>query len=121
MLLSRVYKEQELMDKAVEALVRARDAQTDVLARARVEAGDQMGAQREVAAEINFRLAVDHELQRDPDQALTYYQEALKHNDAHEKAILALARLHLVRGELETAQQQCTTLMRVEPAEGLRK
>merc|ERR1719181_1771889 len=30
-------------------------------------------------------------------------------------AILSLARLHLVRGELEMAQTQCTTLMRVDP------
>ena len=86
-----------------------------VLARTRIEAADQLNVQREVAAEVCFRIAMEHEEQRNPDEALVFYQEALKHNDGHEKAILSLARLHLVRGELEMAQTQCTTLMRVDP------
>ena len=42
-------------------------------------------------------------------------QEALKQQESHEKALLAVARLHITRGELEEAQAQCTTLMRHEP------
>ena len=71
--------------------------------------------QREVLAEVCFRIAMEYEEQRNPDEALVFYQEALKHYDGHERAILSLARLHLVRGELEMAQTQCTTLMRVDP------
>ena len=52
---------------------------------------------------------------RDPAQARASYEEALKHDDTHEKGTLALARLHLVAGELDEAQALCTTLMRIEP------
>ena len=115
LLLSRVYKEQGLMDQAAEALGTARSTQTNLLARVRVEASDQLSAQREVAAEICFRIALMHELLRDPAQARTSYEEALKHDDTHEKGTLALARMHLVVGELDEAQALCTTLMRIDP------
>ena len=52
LLLSRVHKEQELLDKAAEALGSARGMQTNLLARVRTEASDQLSSQREVAAEI---------------------------------------------------------------------
>ena len=115
LLLSRVYKEQDLLERAAEALTTARSTQTSLLARVRVEASDQLSSQREVAAEICFQIGRMHELLRDPAQARTFYEEALKHDDAHEKGTLALARLHLVSGELDAAQTLCTTLMRIDP------
>ena len=73
LLLSRVYKEQELMDRAAEALATARGMQTGLLARVRVEASDQLSSQREVLAEIYYRTALLHELLRDPAQARDRY------------------------------------------------
>jgi len=114
-LLARVYKEQEMLSDAVSALMRARSAQTNVLTRVRVEAPDQLASQREVAASLCSQLASYHEWQKDTDRALGFYEEALKHQESHERAMLALARLHLNRGELEAAQNQCVTLMRIDP------
>merc|ERR1719482_305204 len=94
LLLSRVHKEQELLDKAAEALGSARAMQTNLLARVRTEASDQLSSQREVAAEICFQIALVHELMRDPAQARASYEEALEHDEA---------------------QALCTTLMRIEP------
>jgi tetratricopeptide (TPR) repeat protein len=119
MLLSRVFKEQELMEQALEALTSARSTQAptsprpradlaptsrrprpdlaptsrrpradlarcppqaNVVARVRVEANDMLSAQREVAAEICFQIALMHELLKQPKEALAAYEEALKHN-----------------------------------------
>ena len=57
------------MDKAAEALGSARGMQTNLLARVRTEASDQLSSQREVAAEICFQIALVHEAMRDPAQA----------------------------------------------------
>ena len=64
------------------------------------------GNEGDAAADVAYQLADCHEQQRDAEQAAGAYSEALKHNDAHEKAILALARLQLSRGELEAAQER---------------
>ena len=115
-LLARVHRERGALQDAVAALARARATQASVISRVRVEAPDQLGAQRDAAADVAYQLADCHEQQRDAEQAAGAYSEALKHNDAHEKAILALARLQLSRGELDDAQAQCMTLMRIDGA-----
>ena len=51
-----------------------------MVARVRVEANDMLSAQREVAAEICFQIALMHELLKQPKEALAAYEEALKHN-----------------------------------------
>ena len=48
MLLSRVLKEQGMTQEAIETLMKARGSQANVLSRVRVEAADQLAAQREV-------------------------------------------------------------------------
>lgn len=113
-LLARVHRERGALQDAVAALARARATQASVISRVRVEAPDQLGAQRDAAADVAYQLADCHEQQRDAEQAAGAYSEALKHNDAHEKAILALARLQLSRGELEAAQELCMALMRID-------
>ena len=114
-LLGRVYKEQEALAEALEAVSKAAAAQATVLSRARAESADQVPAQRTEAAAVNFVLGGYYELAHDGDAALGAYAEALKHDEGHEKAMLALARLQLNRGDVDAAQQHCVTLMRLDP------
>lgn len=51
---------------------------------------------------------------RDYESAMRYYREALLHNENHSSARLALARLHLLRGELEACDHECVTLLRTD-------
>lgn len=48
------------------------------------------------------------------DQALVYYQKALKSDPMHTGATLALAKLCFKRGELEACQGHCITLLRLD-------
>merc|ERR1711988_1702623 len=55
---------------------------------------------------------------KEPNQAraLKFYNEALKHDNTHEDSLIALAELHKERNELDLCQQQCVTLLRIDPA-----
>ena len=52
---------------------------------------------------------------KDFDNAVRFYREALLHNESHSIARLALAQLHLQRGELEACDHECVTLLRTDP------
>jgi len=114
-LLARVHREEGQLADAEKALMKARAAQSAALSKIRVESPDQLAAQREAAAELCCELGVHYEAQKDAERAATFFQEALKHAEAHEKSSLALARLHLGRGELDAAQTLCVTLMKIDP------
>ena len=58
-------------------------------------------------AELNAQLI-------NPDNALRFYHEALHHNESHSPARLALAQLHLSKGELEACDHECVTLLRTD-------
>ena len=60
-------------------------------------------------ADAAYQLADCHEQQRDVEQAAGAYSPK-----RGEKAIPALARLQLSRGELEAAQELCMALMRID-------
>lgn len=51
---------------------------------------------------------------RNHDSAVRFYREALLHNDGHSPSRLALAHLHLSKGELEACDHECVTLLRTD-------
>lgn len=97
--------------RASECLLKARDLQTkEVLPRVKGEESEVVQQQKDVAATICQRLADYFADLNDTDKALGYYQEALQNDPSHESSILALAKLHLKRGELDACQHQCMLL-----------
>ena len=112
---ARLGKAQGRMADAVSALERAKAAQTNILARVRIEAVELVGEQKRAAAELCHQLGEYHELCHDADAALAAYSEAVGHANTHGPSMLALARVHLSRAELEPAEKLCTTLMSLEP------
>eukprot|EP00899_Mesostigma_viride_P018008 jgi/Mesvir1/26208/Mv02392-RA.1 len=115
LLLGKVHKGSNLPSQALEAQQRARTIQNSLLGKMRGEASEIVRQQKMAAAEICFGLGAEYEAGRNLDKALASYNEALKHNDAHVKSMLALAKLHLVRGESDLCQQQCVALLRIDP------
>ena len=114
LLQARVFKEQDMMADALEACVKAKQVQANMLARVRIESADQLPAQRTIASEIAFTMAEYQELLREPDAAIESYKECLKFDEANVRAMLALARLLLNRGDLEDAQSQTVSAMRAD-------
>ncbi len=112
---ARLGKAQDRMADAVSALERAKAAQTNILARVRIEAVELVGEQKRSAAELCHQLGEYHELGHDADGALAAYSEAVGPANTHGPSMLALARVHLSRAELEPAEKLCTTLMSLEP------
>ena len=51
---------------------------------------------------------------RNHDNGVRFYREALLHNESHSPARLALAQLHLSKGELEACDHECVTLLRTD-------
>eukprot|EP00406_Dinophysis_acuminata_P039023 CAMPEP_0179375406 /NCGR_PEP_ID=MMETSP0797-20121207/87788_1 /TAXON_ID=47934 /ORGANISM="Dinophysis acuminata, Strain DAEP01" /LENGTH=1226 /DNA_ID=CAMNT_0021091415 /DNA_START=14 /DNA_END=3695 /DNA_ORIENTATION=- len=74
-------------------------------------------AAEDESAELNFMLGEYYEMrERNLEYAIGYYGETLRHDDTHEKSILALARIHLLKNELDICEKQLMTLLRVDPA-----
>ncbi|CAD7958854.1 unnamed protein product [Amoebophrya sp. A25] len=66
-------------------------------------------------ADIAFRLAEYYtSRERSPQQAADYYRECLSFHESHEKAMLALAKLHMAEGNYEACEQQLGVLLRLE-------
>jgi len=115
-LLAKILKAKNALPEALEALLRAQKNQAVALTRTRSEGGsDQQAAQRTVAADLCVELGSTHEANHDQDASLASYQEALKHDDSHETAILAVGRILLSRGDHDAAEAQCTALMNLDP------
>eukprot|EP00727_Mastigamoeba_balamuthi_P002994 m51a1_g12692 hypothetical protein (667) ;mRNA; r:1702-3779 len=115
-LLGTVQEGNRMVDKAVETLVRARELQNAVLAKAKSENPEMLQAARQLAADITFRLAEHQVTLKNTQRAQAYYIETLQHNDQHRRAMLALAKLYLSRGEYDLCQHQCITMLRTDPS-----
>lgn len=100
-----------------ECLRQARDLLNELLTQSRMEDEDLVRQLRQESAELNFQLGEYYETrERNIEYAVGYYGETLRNDDTHEKSILALARIHLQKGELEVCEKQLMTLLRVDPA-----
>jgi tetratricopeptide repeat protein 21B len=99
-----------------ECLRQARDLQNELLSQVRLEDEDVVRQLRQESAELNFQLGEYYEMrERNLEYAIGYYGETLRSDDAHEKSILALARIHLQKNELDVCEKQLMQLLRVDP------
>ena len=83
-----------------------------VLNKIRGEGADVIYKQRNAAANICYELGEYQNEQRAYEKAMTFYNEALKQDETHDKSMLALAKLYLRKGELEGCEHQCNALLR---------
>lgn len=113
-LLSKIHKKSLDMEENLNVLTRARDVQIRVLKRVGIEQPDQVPIQKLEAAQICCDMAELATSKREYDQAIKSYREALSYDRSHSKAMVALAKLHLLVGDLDACQLQCTRLLEID-------
>jgi tetratricopeptide repeat protein 21B len=116
LMMCKIYRSSGDHKSAIEALIQARVFQNNVLNKLRGETSETVYQQRSIAANICLELGQYYQQQQVPEKALTFFNEALKHDETSEKAMLALARLYLSRGEIDGCEQQCNAQLRVNPS-----
>eukprot|EP01062_Namystynia_karyoxenos_P029524 TRINITY_DN22164_c0_g1_i1.p1 TRINITY_DN22164_c0_g1~~TRINITY_DN22164_c0_g1_i1.p1 ORF type:complete len:1333 (+),score=623.83 TRINITY_DN22164_c0_g1_i1:88-4086(+) len=116
LLLAKVHKSAEEFKKASEALIKARVYQNTVLGKIRTEQPETVFQQRSVAASICYELGEYYREQKQLDKAVMFHNDALKQDETHDRAMLALAKLYRDKGELEGCEHQANALLRVDPA-----
>lgn len=100
-----------------ESLRLARDLLNEVMAGVRADDEELVKSLKKDSAELNYMLGDYFEVrEHNLDFAVGYYTETLRHDETHEKSILALARIHLHKNELEVAEKQLMILLRVDPS-----
>eukprot|EP00906_Rhabdomonas_costata_P037365 RCo052578 len=116
LLLAKVHKSSNDFKAAIDDLIQAKVFQITVLNKSRGEQPDVIVQQRSMAANICYELGELYSDQRLLDKATSAYGEALKHDETHDKSMLALAKLYLRKGELDGCELQCNALLRVDPS-----
>ncbi|KND02289.1 uncharacterized protein SPPG_02764 [Spizellomyces punctatus DAOM BR117] len=112
-LLAQVYRCMQNPKKAVMALQEARDLQMRVLAKEAMAADTR--PQRTKLADINYEIAELYSRDlKEVDNALTHYNEAIENDEGHAKSILAVCQIYLSKGEVDSAQLQCSNLLRLD-------
>lgn len=113
MILADVHTESKANEELVrKALNAAWLLQQRVCANLRSTNPDEKRKQQQIAADLCFKVAESYAKTKDEEKAKSYYQEALKQDENHQNSRLALARLHLQKGELEECQSLCVQMSR---------
>jgi len=108
---------QSAVPECSECLRQALNLLNDMLSQVRVEDEEMVKQLKQESAELNFMLGEYYETrERNMEYAVGYYGETLRHDDGHEKSILALSRIHLNKNELDICEKQLMQLLRVDPA-----
>jgi len=118
LLVARIRTDDGKRDGAVESLLEAKSLQTEIVQRVRGNM-DENRSQRHQAAEICYDLAMHYQehgsdAAKKENQALQTYEEALRHEESHEKTLIAMAKMHLRSGDLDKCRQYCMTLTRID-------
>ncbi|KAI9140851.1 hypothetical protein BKA69DRAFT_1125403 [Paraphysoderma sedebokerense] len=114
-MLSKICHDTDDLPKAIEFLQKARTAQNQIIVTD--VAGRNQSDQKMAVAQICFELGELFVEQKDFDKAVNYYSEAIQRNNTHREALIALARLHLSRNDLVSAQSQCSVILQMNPGD----
>jgi tetratricopeptide repeat protein 21B len=116
-LLARMHRESSNLSVTITVLTEALSIQSQIISQLRREAPELLAAQRDEAAELCHQLASAYETVVPPDdeKAKRYYAEALKAVPRHVVSMLALAKLHLRRGEMDDSQRIAEQIRQVQP------
>ncbi|XP_027210397.1 tetratricopeptide repeat protein 21B-like isoform X1 [Penaeus vannamei] len=111
-LLAKVHERAGHFDQALSTLSKAKDVQVKVLKRAQVELPDSVAEQKQLAGSMCSKMAEHAANQREFDQAIRLYKEALQYDPEHAPTLLALAKLYMQINDLDQCQYTCMTLLR---------
>ncbi|KAJ3172779.1 Tetratricopeptide repeat protein 21B [Irineochytrium annulatum] len=113
LLLAKSYRGAMKYEKAISALLKAREAQLQLVAK---ESGNlENSAYKVAASDICFEIAeVYVNSLRDTEKALPFYNESTKLHSMHKKAMVALSKLYMIQNDLAAAQKQCAEILRLD-------
>jgi tetratricopeptide repeat protein 21B len=126
MLLQKVYLEEDMQspdwkfkenESAKQTLMQASKTQADVIELCKDLAADKLEDAKELAAEILFKLGMYYE-ERDGsnEYALQNFNDALKKNNQHLKAMVAIARIAQNSGDNDQCMTYCQKIIQIEPS-----
>ena len=116
LLMCKIFQAIGNAQQAVESLIQARVFQNAVLVRMRNESVETQNQQRQIAAGICMELGDYYAgSPATSEKGFAFFNEALKHDETNERAMLLLAKYFLGRNETEGCEQQCNALLRVNP------
>eukprot|EP00043_Microstomoeca_roanoka_P026514 m.11852 g.11852 ORF g.11852 m.11852 type:complete len:1331 (-) comp6680_c0_seq1:160-4152(-) len=111
-MLARVNHQSGSVAAAIDTLQRARKLQTQIISRVTSEQPESLKQQQQIAAQLSFQIAKYYEEdEQNYNKAASSYQEALSYDQSNSRAMIALASLHLDKGDLEAAQFQLSSLL----------
>lgn len=122
LILPEIHKGMGNEELSIQSLLKAYSIQKLILDRQKNEQPDVLAKQKRSIADTCFQIAsiyadkgqgggaLEHE------NVLKYCTLALRSDEAHEAAILFLARTHQQTGDLDQCQARCATLLRLNPA-----
>lgn len=115
LLIYKIMSDQGVDAKALSTLQRARDFQLHILdSKIRNETRQTMLQQKSIMATICTELGKLYLAENNELKAKEYFLEALKFDDAHEMAMISIARLWL-RGDTDQCEQQCAKILKINP------
>ncbi|KAH9601843.1 hypothetical protein LSM04_008529 [Trypanosoma melophagium] len=117
LLMCKIHRGCQKPQLAAEALVRARSFQEHVLHyMMRNETRETLYQQKAVAATIALELGNYYASVGDVQRAKECYQEARLYDESNEAVMLASARLLLNSGDVNECEEQCNSILRINPA-----
>ncbi|XP_043931290.1 tetratricopeptide repeat protein 21B [Protopterus annectens] len=111
-LLAKIYKKMENIEESISYLQQGREVQARVLKKVQLEQPSIAPAQKQFAAEICAEIANHFTTQRDYEQAIKFYKEALVYCETDNKVMLELARLYLAQDDINACQHQCALILK---------
>lgn len=113
LLLAKVYKNHKKED-VVGTLNQALDLQSRILKRVPLEQPEMLPFQKQLAASICIQTGEHYVTEKDYDNAVKSYKDALSYSPTDNKVALELAQLYLLQGQLDLCEQRCGPLLQME-------
>jgi len=115
-LLSKIHASLEKATDSINDLMKARGVQLKVLSKLRGAQKDALILQKQVASNICYNIGVLQQMS-DTEKAISFYNEALEHDETHKMSLMALSEICLKKGDLNECQNHCLNLLRISPVD----
>lgn len=126
LMMSKVFLEEDMQQPdwhfkenidAKQALIEARALQTEIIEMCRETSSDRIDQERQLAAEISFKLAKYLE-ERDGNlqDAVVAFNDCLSRKEDHKEALFALARLFQNMGNNDQCTAFCNRILKIDPS-----
>lgn len=116
LIIYKIYHEQKRKTNEIEALQKARTYQFHVLeTKLRSETRETTLQQKSIMSTICTEMGKHYEGENNEDKARECFSEALKFDDSHEEAMVAMARILVRADDVDQCESLCGNILRMNP------